>query len=54
LLNEHNRIEKEFTEKSTSLQERNKQKDILSGSLKTNHRNWNRIRKPLNPQKTCG
>lgn len=38
LLNEHNRIEKEFTEKSTSLQERNKQKDILSGSLKTNRR----------------
>jgi exonuclease SbcC len=36
LLNEHNRIEKEFTEKSTFLQERNKQKDILSGSLKTN------------------
>jgi DNA repair protein SbcC/Rad50 len=38
LLNEHNRIEKEFTERTTSLQERNKQKDILSGSLKTNRR----------------
>ena len=38
LLNEHSRIEKEFTEKSTSLSERNKQKDILSGSLKTNRR----------------
>ena len=36
LLNEYSRIEKEFTEKTTSLQERNKQKDILSGSLKTN------------------
>ncbi|MGM0620145.1 MAG: AAA family ATPase [Bacteroidota bacterium] len=36
LLNEHRRIEKEFTENSTSLQERNKKKDILSGSLKTN------------------
>jgi exonuclease SbcC len=38
VLNAHSRIEKEFTEKSTSLQERNKQKDILSGSLKTNRR----------------
>ncbi len=38
LLNEYNRIEKEFTEKSTSLQNRNKQKDILDGSLKTNCR----------------
>jgi DNA repair protein SbcC/Rad50 len=38
LLNEHNRIEKEFTEKSNSLQKRNKQKDVLTGSLKTNHR----------------
>jgi exonuclease SbcC len=38
LLNEHNRIEKEFTEKTTSLQNRNKQKDILDGSLKTNCR----------------
>ncbi|NLO02919.1 MAG: hypothetical protein GX126_11500 [Bacteroidales bacterium] len=36
LLNKHNLIVKEFTEKSTLLQERNKQKDILSGSLKTN------------------
>ena len=36
LLKEYHRIEKEFTEKSTSLQERNKQKDILSGSLKAN------------------
>jgi len=36
LLKEHNRIEKEFSEKSASLQERNKQKDILSGSLKAN------------------
>ncbi|SHK00243.1 exonuclease SbcC [Tangfeifania diversioriginum] len=36
LLNEYSRIEKEVTEKTTSLQERNKQKDILSGSLKTN------------------
>jgi exonuclease SbcC len=38
LLNEHNRIEKEFTEKNTSLHNRNKQKDILDGSLKTNCR----------------
>jgi exonuclease SbcC len=38
LLNEYNRIEKEFTEKTTSLQNRNKQKDILDGSLKTNCR----------------
>ncbi|MBW6534402.1 MAG: AAA family ATPase [Mariniphaga sp.] len=38
LMNEHHRIEKEFTEKSASLQERSKQKDILSGSLKTNLR----------------
>jgi exonuclease SbcC len=36
LLNEHSRIEKEFTETTTLLQERNKQKDILDGSLKTN------------------
>ena len=36
LLNEYHRIEKEFAEKSTSLQERNKQKDILSGSLEAN------------------
>ena len=38
LLNEHNRIEKEFSEKSNSLQKANKQKDVLTGSLKTNHR----------------
>ncbi len=38
LLNEHNRIEKEFIEQSTLLQQHNKQKDILEGSLKTNRR----------------
>ena len=38
LLDEHNRIEKEFSEKSNSLQKANKQKDVLTGSLKTNHR----------------
>jgi exonuclease SbcC len=38
VLNEYARIEKEFTENTTSLQERNKQKDILSGSLKANLR----------------
>ena len=36
LLNEYNRIEKEFNEKSISLQKRNRQKDILSGSLNVN------------------
>jgi exonuclease SbcC len=36
LLDEHSRIEKDFTEKTIALQERNKQKDILDGSLKTN------------------
>lgn len=38
LLKEYARVEKEFTEKTTALQKRNKQKDILDGSLKTNRR----------------
>jgi exonuclease SbcC len=38
VLYQYARIEKEFTENTTSLQERNKQKDILSGSLKANLR----------------
>ena len=38
LLNEQSRIEKEFTEQSALLQQHNKQKDILEGSLKINRR----------------
>ena len=47
LLNEYNRIEKELTEKTTSLQERNKQKDILSGSLKASLSELNNDRKTI-------
>ncbi len=47
LLDEQNRIEKEFSEKSTSLQERNKQKDILSGSLTANHKELEQDRETI-------